>query len=264
MGDVYIVGELEGHYKIGRSTDTESRLNSFSPRLPVKLVVAHVITSANEVWLERALHLAFRHRRGLGEWFKLSTEDMAMLKTVFHANNEGDLPVCIKELYEKRGGADLPGPQSGESQQPFKRPKTPLAINRKLPHVAATADAVGADERLDIFERADPVYGNNRYVFRYFGDHITGHPFFDGDYLVFRGQSNVEKNWYFIAKIDGVTHLCYCQHDEDQGSMSALAVRPGDESYPLDACDVLGVVEKVVFINMSSRNHEWLKSVELS
>lgn len=108
MGEVYVVGKMEGHYKIGRSTDAENRLLSFSPKLPIQLAILHRVTTHDEVWLERVLHAAFHHRRALGEWFKLEDSELELIQTMRHVVAEGDLPGAILDAFLSRNPPPLP------------------------------------------------------------------------------------------------------------------------------------------------------------
>lgn len=102
MGQVYIVGKLEGHYKIGRSINADDRVGSFSPLLPVPMSFMHKITTPDEIWLERVFHIAFQHCRGGGEWFKLTDADIELLLSVHHIENLGHLPLPIAEAWASR------------------------------------------------------------------------------------------------------------------------------------------------------------------
>lgn len=99
-GQLYLVGVLEGCYKIGRSGDSEKRLLSYSPKLPVTLTIHHRISTDNAEWLEGVLHRAFRHRRALGEWFRLTESDVELLKSVIALRCGESVPSALATLLE--------------------------------------------------------------------------------------------------------------------------------------------------------------------
>ena len=97
-GEVYLVGVLEGCYKIGRSGNSDKRLLSYSPKLPVTLTIHHRITTDDAVWLENLLHAAFIHRRSGGEWFRLTADDIAHLKGIVAIHRDTRLPQWVDDL----------------------------------------------------------------------------------------------------------------------------------------------------------------------
>lgn len=131
-GQVYLVGVLEGCYKIGRSGDSEKRLLSYSPKLPVTLTIHHRITTDDAPWLEAAMHLAFEHRRALGEWFRLTPDDLDAVKAMVSVRRDYQLPAPLMTLWQQHGGEPAmrirPERVKGESpteQQPKPTPAEP-------------------------------------------------------------------------------------------------------------------------------------------
>lgn len=94
------MGPLEGCHKIGRATDPGSRARQVAAKLPVKLAVVHRIETANAVWLERYLHVAFRAARVRGEWFRLSADDVSALKSISRADTADQLPAVVTAMHD--------------------------------------------------------------------------------------------------------------------------------------------------------------------
>lgn len=97
VGYVYLIGPVDGCYKIGKSKDPAQRVKAFN--LPVG-TIEHVISSAVPYRLESFIHLAFSHRRVRGEWFRLDESEIAAFKSVAHADTPDDLPLSIIALSE--------------------------------------------------------------------------------------------------------------------------------------------------------------------
>jgi hypothetical protein len=90
-GFVYVAGVLEGCHKIGSSVDPDLRLAQML-LLPVELVTVAEIKSADARWLEMILHRHFATKRVRGEWFRLTYDDIGVLKSRSVINGPGDLP----------------------------------------------------------------------------------------------------------------------------------------------------------------------------
>jgi hypothetical protein len=78
-GEVYLV-KSGSHYKIGRSNAAGRRAYELAIQLPERLEVVHVIETDDAVGIERYWHGRFAHRRLNGEWFALSSADVAAFK----------------------------------------------------------------------------------------------------------------------------------------------------------------------------------------
>jgi hypothetical protein len=98
MKHVYVIGPLEGCYKIGRARSVGARLRSLGV-LPVELEAVAVIPTANAAWLERYLQAAFAARHVRGEWFRLTQNDLAMIAEIAHADGVEDLPAALVRLH---------------------------------------------------------------------------------------------------------------------------------------------------------------------
>lgn len=144
---VYLVGVLDGCYKIGRSVDPDGRLATYAPLLPTPLVNMHRITTSEPNWLERTLHAAFQHRRIRGEWFRLTDEDVAAFRTMVAVRAESDLPESIQLLLVSHQPVPpditpLP-PPGAVTEPPVQKRSVPVARRRMSPsELVAAAEGV--------------------------------------------------------------------------------------------------------------------------
>ena len=74
------------YYKIGYTQHLETRLTFLENGLPlqIELIVSYQSEQAKDI--ENALHCKFAKKRTHGEWFKLSKEDITLLKNSFKKN----------------------------------------------------------------------------------------------------------------------------------------------------------------------------------
>lgn len=93
---VYLMGVVDGCYKIGKSKDPDTRLKKINT--PSVLEVLHTISSDSPSWLEKTLHEAFSHRHRHREWFALSADEVAFFKSLSAINCEDDLPEIVIAL----------------------------------------------------------------------------------------------------------------------------------------------------------------------
>lgn len=78
---VYVAHALKTElYKIGFASDVNKRFANLSTASPVELRIAQVHYCVTHKHLERALHAYFDDKRHHGEWFVLTTEDIAFLR----------------------------------------------------------------------------------------------------------------------------------------------------------------------------------------
>lgn len=75
VGIIYLLSG-HGHYKIGLSTDPARRLKSYL-KLPFEVTLIHIIQTSDVKASEAYWHDRFADKRGNGEWFNLSTDDVA-------------------------------------------------------------------------------------------------------------------------------------------------------------------------------------------
>lgn len=85
-GYVYLVQEPKGTYKIGRALDVQDRMRTFGIKLPYKVDLLAVIQSGDYVATEQELHFKFAEKRVDGEWFALTDEDVAYIKSLAGAS----------------------------------------------------------------------------------------------------------------------------------------------------------------------------------
>jgi hypothetical protein len=79
---VYVIGTPEGEYKIGWSIAPEKRIEQVTAPSHGKKELLHVIRCANAARTENILHQTFHHKRIEREWFRLTPEDVAWLKSI--------------------------------------------------------------------------------------------------------------------------------------------------------------------------------------
>ncbi len=78
-GTVYLI-KCGNRYKIGRTKNATRRMRELNHQLPEKPEVVHKIATAKEVEIERYWHRKFAGKRGHGEWFNLTNEDVTEFK----------------------------------------------------------------------------------------------------------------------------------------------------------------------------------------
>jgi hypothetical protein len=79
FGYVYLA-RMGKHYKIGRTASVGRREYELAIQLPQKLALIHTITTDDPVGIEAYWHKRFEGRRGNGEWFELSAQDVKAFK----------------------------------------------------------------------------------------------------------------------------------------------------------------------------------------
>jgi hypothetical protein len=78
---VYILRRLDKElYKIGFSTELPTRIANIQKEVNAFSVVELTVCYSDPRTLESALHYHFRDKRVEGEWFKLSSDDVELIK----------------------------------------------------------------------------------------------------------------------------------------------------------------------------------------
>ncbi|MDF5715381.1 MAG: GIY-YIG nuclease family protein [Rhizonema sp. NSF051] len=81
-GYCYLIGEhLTGRYKIGKAKHPMRRLQQLQTGNPRRLGLGVIIKTDNMTQTESQLHSQYQHRRVDGEWFVLTGDDIAELKS---------------------------------------------------------------------------------------------------------------------------------------------------------------------------------------
>ena len=79
-GFVYFVQDGEGRVKIGKALNMATRMGEYT-KLPTEPKVVHVFESEDYTRAEKIVHDFYKERRLRGEWFMLTDEDMAFVKS---------------------------------------------------------------------------------------------------------------------------------------------------------------------------------------
>lgn len=81
-GFVYLLKSTSGFWKIGKTKNPDNRLKTFGVKLPFEVEYEHLIPCEDHNAAEYSLHQRFEANRVNGEWFDLSPDDVAYIKTI--------------------------------------------------------------------------------------------------------------------------------------------------------------------------------------
>jgi len=81
-GFVYVIKSDSGFYKIGKSVNAQKRIEELGVKLPFPIEPIHIIESNDYTRAEMYFHQKFADKRGNGEWFALTDEDIEYLKGI--------------------------------------------------------------------------------------------------------------------------------------------------------------------------------------
>jgi len=81
-GFVYLLKSDTGYYKIGHTVNPDNRITTFGVLLPFEVEYDHLIQSPDMRRLESDLHRRYEDKRVNGEWFDLSVDDVAYIKSL--------------------------------------------------------------------------------------------------------------------------------------------------------------------------------------
>lgn len=132
---VYLIADAKsGLHKIGRSIDPQGRLIELGGKVePLALVhTIAVATEGDSRLLERYLHVAFGADRVRGEWFRLSADDVALLKAVPFVRDQADLPASVRDRHAVRSEIVTPR-RTVQIPEDWLRVAQELAAARPLP-----------------------------------------------------------------------------------------------------------------------------------
>jgi Meiotically Up-regulated Gene 113 (MUG113) protein len=79
-GWVYVVKSADGHCKIGRTGNLETRIKALKANHIEDIEIVHTIKTDDMFDLETTLHSHFANKRVKGEWFNLAPKDIEFIK----------------------------------------------------------------------------------------------------------------------------------------------------------------------------------------
>jgi hypothetical protein len=75
-GYIYLLRAADGHCKIGRAGNVESRVRLIGTDIPYKVETVHTFPVDDSCAVELELHKRFADKRANGEWFRLDAADV--------------------------------------------------------------------------------------------------------------------------------------------------------------------------------------------
>ncbi len=87
-GQIYLIKDENNNTKIGVSRDPKTRLSQLQQTNPSKLSLVHIMQVFDMKTVESRLHNQYQSKRGQGEWFKLTTDDIFWITSITSITNE--------------------------------------------------------------------------------------------------------------------------------------------------------------------------------
>lgn len=83
LSNIYLIRDSErNHYKIGIAVDVKARLQHLQTANSAKLELICSIPTNEPAVLEKTLHTKFQVQKVMNEWFKLTNDDIAYIKSL--------------------------------------------------------------------------------------------------------------------------------------------------------------------------------------
>lgn len=86
-GWIYLLSDQLGHYKIGRTSNLNSRIKQLGTQPPFKIKLLCAFRAVNMSYFEEYLHENYEEYRMNGEWFSLSDEQVQNFIAKYGGNN---------------------------------------------------------------------------------------------------------------------------------------------------------------------------------
>ncbi|QDX91049.1 GIY-YIG nuclease family protein (plasmid) [Brevibacillus laterosporus] len=100
-GYIYLIKEKQTYtYKIGRSSNIKNRLDVFGVKLPFEWDIVAIYKVDNATETESQLHVQFKEKRKMGEWFQLDSHDL-MKFYAFFSKTSVEEPLQSYASFEK-------------------------------------------------------------------------------------------------------------------------------------------------------------------
>jgi hypothetical protein len=80
-GYIYCLSDQQGHYKLGRTKQLQTRLRALGTQPPFKIQLLFTHYVFNAPRYEKLLHQHFAKKRMNGEWFALDDSDIELIRT---------------------------------------------------------------------------------------------------------------------------------------------------------------------------------------
>lgn len=81
-GHVYLIRAENGLYKIGKAKKVSERMKPFSVSFPMKWELLYSFKCGDYTYAEELLHAKYADKRDVGEWFRLTADDVEYIKAI--------------------------------------------------------------------------------------------------------------------------------------------------------------------------------------